>query len=631
MSQYVLSAIFCLIVFFVQGQSSTTDSLLIRMQGASANEKYDILVSIIEELQYINPEAASEYLTELEKLVNTNESGHKAFQYFSLLSLNQLHKHEYLKSIASAEKALSIRKDATPKEVIEVFATIGTCHYYQSNYRDAINTHLSSLRICEANELEDVKAGILNNLATVYISMSDFDKTETNLKKALQLLEIYPDEYEKGRAIGNMAIVYAMQEKYAQAETWFLKNVEFHLNRGDTISAGKAYNNLGVLYERTNQLQKSLQYYQQALKIAQKTSDKASEALGYQNVAMALSKLQKFDKAIKFYETGLKMTRELGNRDKLRDGLLGISEMYESMGDTKNALDYHKQYFMLNDSLVNEQHLNAVSELEIKYETEKKEKEILALSEQKLMDKAALARQDTWIKRLSFGLLAAFLAFGVVFIMFRQHSRVQKQNELIEAITETQIAERKRIAQDLHDSIGGSLAMLINKLQITSDMIKGENDIHQSIESLKKTSEQVRQISHNLMPGELVKFGLVPAIQTILDQLSTAQIQAQLFTHAMETRIDPSKEIHLYRIFQEIVQNVIKHAQAKNVMVYLNRHKKQLSLMVEDDGMGMSDETSQKKGLGLNNIMARVQYLRGSFNIDSHQNRGTTISIEIPV
>lgn len=612
-------------------QSAKIDSLEALLPNANENVKFDLLVALIKELQYNDLESASGYLAEMEKMINKNETGQRAFQYFSLLSFNQLYKHEYQNSLATAEKALAMQGVASAKDIMEVYATMGTCYYYQSNYREAIDVHLKSLRLCEAENIENAKAGILNNLAVVYISMNDFTKTEANLKKAIDLLEKYPNDYESGRAIGNMAIVYAMQEKYDQAETWFLKNIDFHLNRGDSVSAGKAYNNLGVLYERTDQVVKALEYYEEALKIAQKNKDKASEALGYQNVAIAYSKLKRFDRAITYYKTGLKMTRELGNRDKLRDGLLGISEMYESMGDTKNALNYYKQYFLLNDSLVNEQHLNAVSELEIKYETEKKEKEILSLSEQKLLDEASLARQNIWIKRLSLGLIFAIFIFAAAFFLFRQHSAVQKKNALIEAITETQIVERKRIAQDLHDSVGGSLAMLINKLQITSDKLGSHTDLQESIRSLSKTSEQVRQISHNLMPGELVKFGLVPAIQTILDQLEASHIKSQLFTHAMDKRIDPSKEIHLYRIFQEIVQNVLKHAQAKNLMVYLNRHKKQLSLMVEDDGQGMNVESKRNSGLGLSNIQARVQYLKGTLNIDSHQNRGTTINIEIPV
>jgi len=612
-------------------QSDKTDSLSALLPTANNNVKFDLLVALIEELQYTDIESASGYLAELEKMINKNETGKRAFQYYSLLSFNQLYKHEYQQSLATAEKALAMQGVASAKDIIEVYATMGTCHYYQSNYREAIDIHLKSLKLCENDSIENVKAGILNNLAVVYISMNDFAKTEANLKQAIELLEKYPNEYESGRAIGNMAIVYAMQEKYDQAETWFLKNKDFHLNRGDSISAGKAYNNLGVLYERTDQLEKALNFYQEALIIAQQSNDKASEALGYQNVAIALSKLKRFDKAINNYKIGLKMTRELGNRDKLRDGLLGISEMYESMGDTKNAFNYYKQYFLLNDSLVNEQHLNAVSELEIKYETEKKEKEILSLSEQKLLDEASLARQNIWIKRLSLGLIAAIFIFAAVFFIFRQHSEVQKKDALIEAITETQIVERKRIAQDLHDSIGGSLAMLINKLQIISDKLGSHTEIQESIQSLSKTSEQVRQISHNMMPGELVKFGLVPAIQTILEQLEATQIKSQLFTHAMDKRIDASKEIHLYRIFQEIVQNVLKHAQAKNLMVYLNRHKKQLNLMVEDDGKGMNIETRERNGLGLSNMQARVEYLKGTLNIDSHQNRGTTINIDIPV
>ncbi|MGK7396321.1 MAG: tetratricopeptide repeat protein [Candidatus Cyclobacteriaceae bacterium M3_2C_046] len=633
----LLSLYFSLILFMwpcfsTAKDNPKVDSLKQMLKKTPPEQQLELLLNIANEVQKTEPTAAETYYEQALNLLDLDKPSEEVFRFYTFRSRNHLYQHQYQHSLDLANKALEWKELAQPLYLKELFATIGTSNYYMSRFKEAIEAHLNSLRVCEEHGLAAETAGIMNNIGSVYIAMQNWKKTEEYLTSALKLAKKHQNKHEEGRAIGNMAILYVMQEEYDRAEEWFFKNLDFHLNNNDLHSACNIYNNIGVLYERTDKIPQALEYYQKALDLAVNLDDKASAALGYQNVAIAHSKLKQFDDAILNYKIGLEMTRKLGNRDKLRDGYLGISEMYEAMGDLKNALKYHKMYFLLNDSLVNEHHRMAVSELEIRYETEKKEKEILSLSEQKLINEASIIKKNASIRRLSITLVVALFIFGMTFVIMRQHSHNQKQKALINAITETQMAERKRIARDLHDSVGGSLALITNKLRniIDTSGVKSE-ELLNSVETLTETSQQVRLISHNLMPGELVKFGLIPAIKTIIDQLNHVEINAQLYAHDMEKRLDPNQEIQLYRILQEIIQNVIKHAQAKNLNVYLNKYKKKLSMMVEDDGRGMNPGNDAIRGLGINNIKARVEYLRGSMNIDSTISKGTTINIQIPL
>ena len=131
------------------------------------------------------------------------------------------------------------------------------------------------------------------------------------------------------------------------------------------------------------------------------------------------------------------------------------------------------------------------------------------------------------------------------------------------------------------------------------------------------------------MPGELVRFGLVAAINTLLENVNEEEINAQFHTNQEEERLEPLKEIQLYRIVQEALQNILKHAQAKNLFIHLNKHKDQLSLMIEDDGKGMPESAGE--GMGLKNIKQRVQLLKGIFTVDSSPERGTVLNVQIPV
>lgn len=611
-------------------QSNTIDSLQTMLLDTTSDKQFDIYLKLAFEFQRNDLKKADSCLTKAEKLINFNDGSNKVFKYYAALAHNKLYKHEYTSSLEIANNALSLEVKGTNNDFIKLYSTMGTCYYYQSEFEKAIKTHLKALKICDDLNDQKNKANIYNNISVVYMSMNDWVNTEEYITKAHKLAEEYRNNYEGSRAKGNMAILFAMQGKFDLSEEWFIKDLEFDRKLGDSMSVSKNYNNLGRLYEMQLDFPKSLIYYKKGLKIAQGINDRASVALGYQNVAHIHGKLGNNGRANENFKKGLKMTRELGNRDILRDGLLNISEFYEELGNPKRALEYYQQYHLLNDSIINTKHLSAVSELEIKYQTKKKENEILVLSAQKLKDNVAMADQLTNIRRLTLGLFATVLLFGSLFIIIRQRSRNQKQNALIAVIADTQIEERKRIAQDLHDSVGGSLALTKNKLENLLITEKRESkEASELLKTLSNTSDQIRQISHNMMPGELVKFGLVSAVQTTLEQIKDKTLKAHLYTHDLDNRIDQTKEIHLFRIIQEVVHNVLKHAKASQLDIHLNKYAKKLNLLIEDNGIGFVSNNS--RGIGIQNIKNRVAYLNGQLNIDSGKGKGTTFNISIPL
>ncbi|MGB5943679.1 MAG: ATP-binding protein [Leeuwenhoekiella sp.] len=146
---------------------------------------------------------------------------------------------------------------------------------------------------------------------------------------------------------------------------------------------------------------------------------------------------------------------------------------------------------------------------------------------------------------------------------------------------------------------------------------------------LDHSSEQLRQIAHNLMPGELVKFGLVPAVNMLISQLAETENNAQFYTHAMDDRLEPTKEIHIFRIIQEIVQNVIKHADASNLDISITKHTQFVNILIEDDGKGY-DAEKVSTGMGLTNIKSRITMLHGKLQINSEARKGTTFDISTP-
>ncbi|MEM6800176.1 MAG: sensor histidine kinase [Bacteroidota bacterium] len=631
-SSYLISLLLLLVQALSAQIDPKIDSLENKLLSSPEEEKFQALIRLSQVVQANNPLRGEEYLSQAYTLIDTTVASEQVFTYFSALSRNKLYQHQYEESQGFIEQAELLGVSAYPLIAMDLFTTKGTADYFHAQFEQAVSAHLQALQICEEQKWKDKKAEVYNNIAVVYMGMQDYKKAEDYTQNALAIADTFKIVDEASRARGNMAIIFAEQGEFDLAEKWFKEDLAFDQDLGDLYSVNKNYTNLGVLYGMQNKFKASLSSYQKGLDIALEIEDKASIAMGYQNIGEAFNKLNRRQEALKNFQKGLEMARNLGNREILKDGYFKISELYEGLGEFETALAYHQKYMLLNDSIMGENHKRNVSELEIKYETEKKQKEILTLSEQKLVAEAKVKEQADRFQKFAavFGFLS-FLCLGL-FIIYKLRQENTKQAALLQAIHETQIAERSRIARDLHDSIGASLALNKSKLEHIQDIHPDQSPaLKEAVENLKDMGEQVRHISHNLMPSELLKFGLVSALQSHLDQIKGGALETELLSHGLEHRLDKSTEVHIYRIAQELIQNVVKHAKATYLSISIHKYPKYMSLMLEDDGIGINLENAQSGGLGLSNIQQRVDLLKGKLRIDTQAGRGTVFNIEIPL
>ena len=203
-------------------------------------------------------------------------------------------------------------------------------------------------------------------------------------------------------------------------------------------------------------------------------------------------------------------------------------------------------------------------------------------------------------------------------------------------MVDTQEDERKRISRDLHDDIGTKLSAL--KLFLSSLREKASTTNNEEIKSLAESSEQfiteamhdVRQLLLNLSPTVLEEFGYTTAVEGLVNKINeTKQIHFNLVMFGMKHRLQKNYELALYRITQELINNVLKHAEAKNVSLQIGQRDEKIILMMEDDGKGF-DITAHKDGYGLHNLDARTKLMQGTMIIDSKAGKGTSVLIEIP-
>lgn len=328
---------------------------------------------------------------------------------------------------------------------------------------------------------------------------------------------------------------------------------------------------------------------------------------------------------------------------------------YAALDSLPLALEYATRTDVIADSLLAQERAAALHRLAIQFDTREKRRAIEQLEEENSMAKQQSKQQQIGLATLGVALAAVVLA---LFFIVRDYSHRIRANKVIDAQKEEinqqrirdfdntlkietmqsmlagQESERQRVAQDLHDSVGGLLAAV--KIQLETMVAKkperSQDEDWKKIRGLlDETVAETRHIARNMQPSALLEFGFVTALRDLTARVHGEGVPHITFQHFGEfADIDRDIALNCYRIIQELVQNSLKHAQAKEMLVQITRTENQLALLVEDDGVGF-DQTSMKKGMGTDNVARRAQFLKGELSVQTAKGQGTSTLITIPL
>jgi len=324
-----------------------------------------------------------------------------------------------------------------------------------------------------------------------------------------------------------------------------------------------------------------------------------------------------------------------------------LADAYEAMGRYKEAAEHRRLYSVVRDSLMKAEKLELVYNVEMKYRIADKNKELAQKELAIARNESRLKTKNFWIIAISAGLVLISL---LSLLLYRNNRHKQKlQGEKIRNLRqEVQITslhamiageekERSRIARELHDGMGGTLASIRTRLSAVFRRYAGTdatNDFLELMQLLEEASADLRKTAHNLMPEILLNEGLAKASLLFCERVHKGH---QLKIHA-EVWGDPRPlpgdlELTAYRIIQELVHNILKHAGATEATVQLVFHESQLCITVEDNGAGMPprDVMGNTEGMGLQTIRERVHLLNGQIDIASTPGQGTSIYIELGI
>ena len=489
-----------------------------------------------------------------------------------------------------------------------------------------INLELSDILFLNPKKAEKAEKYILD-----YISYFEKQNKSTLLSKGYQALAILKMESNPDES-------FKLLKKAAQLP----KN-----NNKELITV---YNNIGVLFnEIFKKSDSALIYYNKALKIILIKNNANDLCNNYINQAACYYYLGNHKKSIEILNNANSLNISKFERRIKSHIQMVLSMNYEALNDHKNAYKSLLLYQDLDKKIAESEQDLKISELEIKYQTEEKENENKRLKQDVKKNKILLLVS---IGLLILVLMASFLAYKNLLNKKKIEAQLklienQKlENELknqellsIDSILQSQQKERQNIADELHDNLGSILATL--KLNFENLKIQRNNWTEYEDKLYSKTNnliyeayQEVRNISHLKNLGSIVNKGLLKEIYEMAEKMSILnKLKINVIPFGLDNRIENSREIFIFRMIQELCTNIIKHSKAHEVNIYLTQHKNsEINIIVEDNGIGFDFKNIELyKGIGLKNIEKKVEQMGGTFSIDSHPGKGTTIIIDAPL
>ena len=519
-----------------------------------------------------------------------------------------------------------------------------TIHKHLNNYSSA-NITVANLGIL-FSEIGSHEKGIelLNDSKNYFIEQGDY----------YRLLKVYID----------LGMAYMRLENYDLSLDYFKKAMEMNMKMGLEQDAA-IYNNLGILYNKKNNLSRAFDYYQKSIS-AQTAQDTYYFLDARINIAGILYKQKKYREAINYLEEALKLTDSYEKAVSKLKIYNDLSDCYAAIQNDKKALEYRNEYLKLDESIRSS--LIKAIQFESAYNEAQKEIEILKTSNQ--LAKTQLEKLDTentlkqtQVLALSAVLVIASLLFFFIYSAIKlkakakladRNKKVAEKNRELEvknvhellnnqeirynqARLEEQEKERTRIAKDLHDGLGSLLSTIkiyyiSVEEQIDSNNSSSKKQYLKANKLLDKACEEVRKISHEIHSGILSKFGLIAALEDLVETINNSkQIHVELNTHGISDRLNNDLQINVYRIIQELMNNILKHANASEVSIQLIQFENNLTIMVEDNGKGFKYNKENSSGMGLKNIQSRVDKLNGEIDFDSTLGKGTTTTLNLPL
>lgn len=536
----------------------------------------------------------------------------------------------------------------------EVHQSFGDYYFKTNNYDDSFRSYKKSIDLFEklgdSTHLYEVKL----SLADLYIFQDFNDGAERLLQEAIQ----YYNRDKKGAALAqaylDLSRIYLDREDYKKEIYYLNKSVDINRALKDTLLDITISIEKSNSYVRLGEENKALGTAERALALSNEINNPQFISQSLLAVGNAYQLKKNSELSIEYLSRSHQLTPPNEAR-QFRDIYKTMAAAYADQNNFDSAYIYVNRFVILNDSLQNADQIETAYRLSRQYESQKKDEKIQELNQEKNSAEFSVRKQRNLLISALIGFLAILAGIYFIIRFFqkqistrelinRQNEKINKQKitelennmkiESMHAMIEGQEAERERVAKDLHDSLGGLLSTVKLQFDSLENKLEGVSKFknYQNANRLLDTAcQEVRDIARNMQPSSLINLGLVAAVRDLINRIDDPDQRSIDFQHyGLENKLENTVALTVYRLVQELLNNSIKHSKAKEILIQLTREENEFIIMVEDDGVGF-DVEGVEKGMGTENILSRVNYLKGDLSVHSEKGKGTTTLITVPL
>ncbi|HYG01370.1 MAG TPA: ATP-binding protein [Chryseosolibacter sp.] len=528
--------------------------------------------------------------------------------------------------------------------LLKLYSALSYAHISSGNAERGLAYLYKGLALIEYYPEREIELRLRTNIVWAYLELKQYRNCINFGRQNIRMMETTPYEWIALYSYNNIAVAYGASGMVDSAKYFVSKGIAVAQKSQDMQTLANSYFILGTIYSNAGEYEAAIEQYLKAKPIREKVGNPLFIVSDLYTMADLYHKTGDYKKGIETGLEALKIAEKFGLTLKFEPTYLALAKNYEGIQDHKRASQYYRLHANAKDTVYRNANARAIAEMQTKYETVEKEKQLVEHQVKIIEQQARINRTYLAIIGLIITIIVLVLVFSLIRSrMKRREQALENEKEIeireahIHATIQSQESERKRFAQDLHDGMG----QLISALRLALNSVHTKSSIEDRVAVTEKGEkilnamhDEIRGIAFNLMPQTLVKHGLVPALCEMCDRINDSKkIRIQVQSLDMPERLDEVYEVSLYRVIQEWINNIIKYADATSIQVQLTGYEDECNILIEDDGKGFNPLLlEQGHGNGWRNIKSRINLIKSSIEIDSREGyNGTTTIIKVPM
>ncbi len=632
-----------LFIFLIRGISANDGS---NTENAARFSKEEMNIksymAIIQNNLYSNPDTARLVAEEALALAIYNNDEYHQTVMLNALGVSYLIQANYGRASDYLFRSLRVaNKLGNKARIARTYNNLGILNRELGNIKEALSYYLKAIDYYDETGDESNTANVLNNISVLYSELKNKNKALEYNIKAFDAFNKLNDSVGMQGILSGRGQIYLGAGKPDSAMYFLNRSAELAIKINNNYGLSNTYRHLANLHSFHGNHNQSVHYFILSKDLAQKINVMNNEAYAELGLASAYLKIGDTQRALIHGLRAIEIAEIMENKKILGSAYYQMSEVYDQMGNFKNAHLYFRKSVELKEELMDQNSLHQIYNFEIEKLNEDMKIAQLEVQRQELV----LSKRNSAIVIITLAFLITIVTIVLIFSKIRQRQKA-KMNEAAlkhtqersKAALAAEVMERQRLGIELHDGVGPLLSLA--KLNVTALMekpsLKSERKsmiLKNTVETLNEVLKEMKHISHNMAPIVLIEKGFESAVKDLVIKLNeTEKYNVILDVSGLNGTMDSYLEHAMYRSMLEIINNILMHANGSEINIQIVQDNAEITIMIEDNGKGFDlNQNKNSNGLGLKSTFSRIEGMNGKIYIDSVIGRGTIVTMVVPV